>query len=290
MLVVLLSLFVADSVLFFIENMTPAATGTKAIATPRVRAGSVNEIDLASLNLFGSQQSNLAPEVIDAPETKLNLELQGVFAADNEQHSTAIVAQKNKPGELVYIGDTLPGNAVLVAVFDDHILLKRGSRMEKLMFSDHYSLPKVSRSSGVTKANPTTSSRLQRVRERIAQRGGISKPAIRPANSPGSSLRNYLKSNKDKINQDPRGILSQLGVSPVTEGEAKGYKLDGSVSTPALMRAGLQQGDTILSVNGRPVGDAMNDVAMIDKAMASKRVRVEVQRGSRRFFLTVPIP
>ena len=136
---------------------------------------------------------------------------------------------------------------------------------------------------------PTTS-RLQRVRERLAQRNANPNKAARSSNAPGSSLRDYLDVNRDRISQNPQEVLSQLGVSPVAEGEAKGYKLGGSVSQTSLMQAGLQQGDVILSVNGSPVGDVMNDSTMIDKAMSGKRVRVEVQRGSRRFFLTVPIP
>ena len=46
----------------------------------------------------------------------------------------------------------------------------------------------------------------------------------------------------------------------------------------------------ILSVNGTPVGDVRSDSALIDQAMEQRRVRVEIQRDDRRFFLTVPIP
>ena len=51
----------------------------------------------------------------------LNLELQGVFKSDIPANSTAIVAESNKSGELFRIGDRLPGNAILDAVFADHI-------------------------------------------------------------------------------------------------------------------------------------------------------------------------
>jgi len=99
-----------------------------------------------------------------------------------------------------------------------------------------------------------------------------------------------MSANEEKIRQNPGAVLSELGMSPVSDGEAKGYKVGGSISQSTLTQAGLQQGDVILSVNGKPVGNAMNDSAMIEQAMASKRVRVEVQRDTRRFFLTVPVP
>ncbi len=285
-----MSLSVADGVLFLIEIMDGSPASISSRTAPKTRARPATNVDLVNLDLFGRQQTGEVPQNVEAPETKLNLELQGVFTADNEKNSTAIIAQKNKTGELFHIGDKVSGNAILAAVYDDHILIRRGTRMEKLMFSDSslrisgssYNRPNV--------ANPPTTSRLQRVNERLAQRRANRLSAARPSEAPGSSLRNYVQANRDEISQNPQEVLSQLGVSPVAEGEAKGYKLGGSVSQTSLMKAGLQQGDVILSVNGRPVGDVMNDSAMIDQAMSGKRVRVEVQRGSRRFFLTVPIP
>ncbi|MFT5920342.1 MAG: general secretion pathway protein C, partial [Granulosicoccus sp.] len=52
---------------------------------------------------------------------------------------------------------------------------------------------------------------------------------------------------------------------------------------------GLKQGDVILRVNGKPVGNVANDKALISQVVASERARVEVQRGTRKFVVTVPI-
>jgi general secretion pathway protein C len=291
LLVVLLSLFVANFVLFFIENMDGSSASVHTITTPETDARPTASVDLTDLDLFGRQQASEVAEVVEAPETKLNLELQGVFTADNEKNSTAIIAEKNKTGELFHIGDKVPGNAILASVYDDHILIRRGTRMEKLMFSDSSSRVSGRSTNKPPASTRPTTSRLQRVNERLAQRrANRDNRAGNPAAAPGSSLRRYVDANRDIISQNPQEVLSQLGVSPVAEGEAKGYKLGGSVSQTSLMKAGLQQGDVILSVNGSPVGNVMNDSAMIDKAMSGKRVRVEVQRGSRRFFLTVPVP
>ena len=66
--------------------------------------------------------------------------------------------------------------------------------------------------------------------------------------------------------------------------------MDPSSAGTALTQAGLQAGDVVVSVNGVAVGVAMNDSRLVDQAMAAGRVRVEVQRTGRRFFLTIPIP
>jgi general secretion pathway protein C len=72
--------------------------------------------------------------------------------------------------------------------------------------------------------------------------------------------------------------------------KASGYKISNQISQTGLRQAGLKQGDVILSVNGQPVGNIANDRSMIDQVVAAKRVRVEVQRDTRRFFVTIPIP
>ena len=292
-LVILMSLSVANTVLFVLENMNPPSvipsskTTTNNTTRPSVKA--------SSLELFGKTQETIQEqEVIDAPETNLNLELQGVFIAEEASRSTAIVGQKNKTGELYAIGDRLPGNATLHAVFEDHVLIKRGARMEKLQFSDNKFRTVVaenapasskvsSQSAGISDAQRTN---LQRMRDRL--RNSTSIDGDTPINQ-SSAARKGLSDFQGKLKSNPQGALSDIGIAPVTEGDAQGYRI-GSDAQGAIKQAGLQPGDVVLSVNGRPVGVAANDSALMDQVMASSRVRVEVQRGGRRFFLTVPVP
>jgi general secretion pathway protein C len=51
----------------------------------------------------------------------------------------------------------------------------------------------------------------------------------------------------------------------------------------------LLAGDLILSVNGRAVGDVQNDRSSLNNLLASGSVRIEVQRGERRFFVTTSL-
>jgi len=312
LIIVLISLSVVQTVLFFVDDINqstaPAATSqTRAVAGSTEKTASV---DIASLDLFGSdEQADTAPEVVDAPETRLNLELQGVFNASDKDESSAIVAEGNKDGELYHVGDRLPGNATLSAVFDDHILLKRGTRFEKLKFSDaamrapeagaRATAPPRRSTSNRKVTSPTAArERMNEIRLRNQERArGRNPNAGNPGastQSPGGqrrSLRNYFDEYKDQISSDPSSVLSQLGVSEVTEGQSQGgYRLGSEVNNPVLMRAGFQQGDVVMSVNGRAASTAVNDATFIDQVISSARVRVEVQRGARRFFITVPIP
>jgi len=286
LLIVLMSLTIAHTVLFFMETMshpalildsTPASSS--AITQPTFR--------VSSLELFGRLEvADTLPRAIDAPETKLNLELQGIFIAQDVKLSTAIVAQKNKTGELFAIGDKLPGNATLAAVFEDHVLIRRGTRVEKLLFSDSKFRFVSDRSPASTSPrsgggmSDTTRSHLGSAKNSISDKNESNNNSIN--NSP-------INTYQEKLRSDLQGTLSKAGITPVSTGESNGYKV-GADAQGAIKQAGLQPGDVILSINGKPVGVASNDSALMAQVMASSRVRVEVRRGPRRFFLTVPVP
>jgi general secretion pathway protein C len=299
-LVVLVTLSVADTALFILDQYNE--TDTTITNVPKsVGKGStsttVSSFDIASLNLFGKLNEKDISAAVEAPETSLSLELQGVFTADSEDQSTAIVAEKNKTGELFHIGDKLPGNAVLSAVFDDHILMQRGTRFETLSFSDDaFRAPPVAQKSQPRK-RPTTSTRnRQRPSTGSIQRDTRNKGSSRQVSSGGNkskfndaSIGDFVNANRQQLEQDPASLLSELGVESVASGEAKGYTLAGDVPPVILQKSGLQRGDVILSVNGQPVGNAMADSSLVASAMAQGRIRVEVQRADRRFFVTVPV-
>ena len=293
LLVAAISLIAANGALFVIEHWDDQKVAV-VTQTPLPNTQLSRGPSIAALDLFGGvEQSSAASVETNAPETRLNLELQGVFIASVAADSSAIVAERNKGGELFHIGDRLPGNAVLDAVFNDHILLKRGGRVEKLMFSDSAIRQQFSSADGaqppknkeVARNNPST--RLQQVRERIAAR---QQQVSKAPSQPGANLRSFVDEYRDRINTDPAGLLNEIGVSAVSEGEARGYRLSDTLPSAQMLQAGLQEGDLVLSVNGTPVGDVRRDAALIDQAMDDGRVRVEIQRADRRFFLTVPIP
>ena len=120
-LVIIMSLSVANTVLFVLENMNPPSVIPSSSPTTQSESSS-RTFKVSNMELFGkAEERSTVQEVIDAPETKLNLELQGVFIAEDESRSTAIVGTKQKAGELYEIGDKLPGNATLAAVFEDHV-------------------------------------------------------------------------------------------------------------------------------------------------------------------------
>ena len=105
-----------------------------------------------------------------------------------------------------------------------------------------------------------------------------------------SSPRDLVNQYREILADDPEGALADLGIAAVSPGSAEGYRLDTlSAESPYLRQTGLQPGDVILSVNGQPVGDVQRDQQQIDNVLSQGSARLEVQRGSRRFFVTASL-
>jgi general secretion pathway protein C len=269
---------VVENVFFYLDadlaaTISDPSESVQDVATAVTNTGP----SLATRQLFGSVDDNQPEQVISAPTTRLNLELQGVFLSDVASTSSAIVAERGKDGKLYLVGDKLPGNSVLHSVESDHILLRRGARLEKLLFITKRLNIKAS-STASTGAKDRGGKTGTNTRQRSQ--------APQPSSSRAESA--ILSEVRDRLQRNPQAVLKEYGLSAVAPGSSQGYKVD--TAHPTLNNTGLQPGDRVVSVNGAPLGIAMNDARLIDQARAAGRVRVEVERGGRRFFVTIPIP
>lgn len=269
----------ANTVLFFVappdqgERLQAGAQSAARIPDRRP-AVSINAI--VSRNLFGEAGAHAVVDTgLPAVETRLPLELLGVFMADEGEGeaSAAIIAQKGKAGLLYAVGEKVPGNAELIEVHADHIVLSRAGSRETLRFPQ----APVARMMAEPAELPDI--------ESSASSGDEWQPEQNDA-----SPRDLVSDYRERIDLDPEGALQELGISPVAEGSMQGYRLDSSAaSSPYLSQTGLQPGDVVLSVNGQPVGDIQQDRHQIDNILAEGSARIEVQRGTRRFFITASL-
>lgn len=280
------------------------------VAAPLPRATSeggrapLTAAQMAALNLFGIPRADdpaAAQRIADAPETRLQLELQGVFLADDPDASSVIVAERNRDGRLYRIGDRLPGNAVLVEVLGDRIVLRRAGQLETLKFLDAApggayvadgtasGTPRAAARSAARRATRTPAASLS---AGSAAPGRITAGPRTPRGGPEAAdagMRERLREFGDRLNVDPTGTLAELGVQPVSQGSAGGYRLGSEIPSSTLAQVGLRPGDVVLSVNGQAVGDIQQDRAQLDTIMDAGSARLEIQRGDRRFFVTTRI-
>ncbi len=277
----------ANTVLYFLSSpQDTAGAGRSAGTAAESAARPTTQVDLNALlsrNLFGAvdaaavdAQAAAAPTVA----TRLPLELRGVFVADVPEESVAIISQKGRAGELYTVGDDVPGNATLVEVQSDHVILRRAGVREALHFPD------VAGSGMAEAVEPLGMEQPAPLDDGMAELAEQVDPA---ATNDAASVEELIEDIKERVDTDPQGTLDELGISPVEDGGASGYRLGDLAQSPYLSQTGLQPGDVILSINGRPVGDLSQDRLEIDNVLAQGSARLEVQRGNRRFFVTASL-
>ena len=269
----------ATTGLFFLAGTEEpqAASATANQTEARVRPAA-NVQAVVNRHLFGIAD---APEEVatEAPavETRLPLELQAVFVAtpDDEREddaSTAIIAQRGKGGLLYRVGDSVPGNAKLAEVRSDHVILSRAGVRERLNF------PRL--------RSQFTQDEQDAATIAPSQADPVANVSYAESEPDQEDLSRYLEQRSAEIRDNPEAVLNDLGVESA---EGGGYRIGSAASSPYLSQTGLQPGDVILSVNGRPVGDAEADRNQLASLLEQGTARIEVQRGSRRFFVTTSL-
>lgn len=221
----------------------------------------------AQYHLFGEMSADpvaVVTKEVEAPDTRLRLELLGVTKSNRDDASSAIIAPKGGAGDFYRIGDVVQGRTRLAGVYDDKVILDTNGKLETLKFEE------VS-STGIT------------------ARTVESRPDGRDDNSNNSaSLRERFKSVRspsefmsmvtDEASSDPEGTLSQMGLKAIGPGE--GYQVQPGSMLSALQ---LQPGDIVLSVNGQMLGDPQSDQQILQQVSSEGTARIEVQRGNSRF-------
>jgi general secretion pathway protein C len=244
------------------SEQIPSNSKTRLQVASAGQTVSLSQSQVDSWQLFGNFEQEAATQSdkpTDAPETRLRLELLGVFQTADTAKASAIIAEKGKEGELYRIGDSIPGNASLEEVYPDRVILRRAGRLETLRWSD-------SSLGGV--------SEIERPR---------SEPVQPPANEQAVS-----EGSEDDMLRQRKAIIGQLGLTPVAEGGNQGYQLGKRAPKQLISQVGLKSNDVILSVNGHGLGTEEGDLAALRSFQETRQASIVVQRGDQQFTVNYP--
>jgi general secretion pathway protein C len=258
-LIILVGLVLADLAWRGVLKVVPPPEAT----APKIRhldaqRNTLSEQELgnkiARLHLFGhAEEPELAPVVLeDAPDTRLNLTLRGVLAAD-ESESLAIIAAGGNNERFYHVGDGVSGNAVITAIYPDRVMLLRDGQHEALR------LPK-SKGASASGLSRTSTSRPSRM---IQPRSGIDL----------GKLREQMLKNPSRLSRLVRAI-------PKTNqgGQFLGYELSPRGSTVLFHQVGFQRGDIVTAVNGTTLDKPEKGLAALQKLINATDVTVTVLR------------
>ncbi len=269
LLVVWLAVIVVESV--YLGVFGSVISGQRDPAWPNLETGMTRTLPVLSRSqvsnwqLFGSyeQQPVTSTPTEDAPDTRLQLELVGLFVHKDPELARAVIAESGKEGQLLKPGDPLPGNARLEAVYADRVTLRRQGQLESLRLRD----PELT---GVESQPMKTS-------------GSGSGPVEDPVE---------MAADFESLAGNPaaqrQAIIQQLALAPVVAGTSAGYQITDDAPRELIGGVGLRVGDRVLSVNGHALGEEYSDIQALNDVMSSGRATIEVQRGSRRFTVSYP--
>lgn len=255
--------------LFFMVGPEPLPVAASTDASTR-DAPDIPIDRIVAMNLFGEPTRNAAPRTETLSETKLSLVLHGVFVADKADASTALISQRNNNPKLYAISDRLPGNARLEEVYRDRVVVSRGGVRENLSFKRQDQI-----------IRPATGARRSNT-DRAGSPGRFQPSSSKAQRNPRSLIERTLAKHRDEIDRDPRKFIETLGL---TTSERGGYVL----GTFADNDAGLEPGDRLLSLNGKPVGNPDEDRDQLERILAGRSVEVQIQRGEQRITFSLSL-
>ncbi len=237
-----------------------AWTERPVASAPGAGSGSQNSSarlqPMAAHAMFG-KAANQAPvaEVVrrSAPETRLNLSLEGVMIAQRPEDSGAIVAGSNGVTEHYRVGDTLPGNAQLAEVEASRVLIRRNGQYETLSFEDKL---------------PTD--------------------LIEDVPSDVGSADEFVAAARDQLQSQGLGALAAYGLRPAGEDGSSGYVYDGS--SAMLNAVSLRSGDVITAINGQRLGDFEQDQALLENWRSESQIDIEIERDGAILNVNYAIP
>lgn len=265
MLVVLLAVQAADltwKVIAGLDQEAPAVveqeTTTEAVSKVSGDPGKA----LAALHLFGQPAPQTAVEqrkeaVADAPETRLNLTLHGVFVDHDPTRGAAIIAKPGS-GQLYYrVGREVANGRVLREVYADRVILAGNRGLETLRFPKKVEIE---------------------VPEALS-RTAASKAGARD-----------LTGLKGMLEETPEKVLDYLRFLPVkTGGQLRGFRILPKRDRTLYNKLGLQPADIVTAVNGIPLSDEMQALQLIDDLGNAGQLVLQVERRGQTRTVTLDL-
>ncbi len=243
-------------------------TGSKAERAAAVGESAALGEKLAALHLFGQAQPReraavQAEDLIDAPETSLSLVLRGLVASSTGEGGLAIIAEKGRRGEEgVYgIGDQVPGNAAIEAIFVDRVILRRAGRLETLFLEN--------RDEAV--ADPRGAAFLP-------SRAGRAGAGTSSGGGGGQQIsRQYVNETLANLPALAREVEVHIH-NP--EGGRNGFRLVApGGSSDFLKSIGLQNGDILYEINGIPLTDAGAAMVAFEQLREARDLNLVYERN-----------
>ncbi|HEX4974911.1 MAG TPA: type II secretion system protein N [Pseudomonadales bacterium] len=263
---------------------TPGPVKAEAISsTARVSTRPASQQaghEIAAWDLFGTLTSDSTPATnlpVQAPDTSLQLTLEGVYMASEAKNSSAIISE-NGAAKRYHIGEEIQQGVSLYEVQSSHVILKRQSRFETLRFAD----PELQQVP-INQSAPRREAPVAKVQVNKGIVNGIRSGQIR-------SVQDVLDNYGEHPAEQFQHFLLESGLQSTYEGGEPGLKISANTSSDILKAVGLMPGDILRSVNDYAITELQSNDTLMREILTSGRAKIVIQRGPRRFAISYPLP
>ena len=209
-------------------------------------------LDLSALvtgHLFGAPPAPPPLDDANAPQTNMPLVLTGIFAVTDPKDGLAFIGTTASNAKVYPVGERVPGNARVHAVYADRVLLERNGTLEALMLPHKFT-------GGGPAPGPVGPSPLDRVQRALSNEPGMISDVLRP--------------------------------QPVfAEGKLRGYRVYPGQNARAFATLGLRNGDLVLAVNGTALDDPSRGNEIFNSLGNADHARVTVMRNGQQQDITL---
>lgn len=237
-----------NSYAFFSSDLPKQDPSRASVSTPeKQRLTTIHaHKNIEDWNIFGSYQKENAQRHENIRESKASISLLGTFFNQKGNRSSAIITLNDDGPTLFSISSKISSNIILKDITSQSIIIDNNGIMERVSLSEFNSV------SGIDDNKlPQQNSEA----EEVAEQDGAAKTARERA-------------------------LEKYGLEPVSKNSASGYRITEDAKE-IIEKFNLKPGDTILSVNGYPVGEDGSDTLAIKSFQESGSASVVInQSGS----------
>lgn len=224
----------------------------------------------SSYHLFGSSTETEIPLSLIQGETSLDLIITGIMASNDPEAGMAFIRNRQGEEKKFKVGDDVFGLATLDAIHEDHLLLRRSGKLEKLSLSKN-------RLSTLNKPAPKNN---QQDAQKAASSSRIANHIRKPEN--WQQMVDSQKFDPNKIAQ----MASKVSVVRDGQGQITGLRVSNLSGASDLVKQGLRPNDQIVAVNGVKI--AMNNILELRKQLESgSSAQVTVLRGGKQLNLNL---
>lgn len=251
----------------------PVNADQGAVAQPSSATPQVLWIQDFSRYWQPTQQTARKVEPVVQP-SRLAVQIQGVFLSDQAGRSVVLLKYRNKDRTLSE-GDLLEPGIQLVSIQQDVLVFERNGQLEQVAVRLDEKSPRQTLNS----AEPVAQNEQPAEAAAAERHEQVGTRVLEDTFGPDF---------REKLLRDPLQLMRYMTLAPQSQGgQLQGFRVNPGSDASLFNALGLQPGDLLVAVDGIPVSDTPQMMALTSRLQSASAVEVELLRGNEKIIISL---